>query len=84
MKKFTEEQIGLVDVYADHCATFKKYWIIYMIGGHRLVGSSSEAKAAMIYWANEAYECGKALGMNDEQILQDVVLCRNKYRNEAA
>lgn len=84
MTKLTENQIGLIEVYADHCATFKKYWITYMLGGLDRVASESEAKQLMIEWAYDAYECGKALGLNDDQILQDVVTYSKLFKKAAA
>ena len=84
MSKLTKNQIGLIEVYADHCATFKKYWITYMLGGLDRVASESEAKQFMIEWAYDAYECGKALGLNDDQILQDVVIYSKLYKKAAA
>lgn len=84
MAKLTKNQIGLIEVYADHCATFKKYWITYMLGGLDRVASESEAKQLMIEWAYDAYECGKALGLNDDQILQDVVVYSKLYKKAAA
>lgn len=84
MAKLTKNQIGLIEVYADHCATFKKYWITYMLGGLDRVASESEAKQLMIEWAYDAYECGKALGLNDDQILQDVVVYSKLFKKAAA
>ncbi len=84
MTKLTKEQIGLIDLYADRCATFKKYWITYMLGGLGRVASESEAKQLMIEFAYDAYECGKALGLNDDQILQDVVTYSKLYKKAAA
>lgn len=84
MAKLTKNQIGLIQIYADLCATFKKYWLTYMLGGLHKVASNSEAKKQMIYWAYEAYECGKALGLTDEQIMRDIVNWAKLYDKAAA
>jgi len=84
MSKLTKNQIGLIQIYADVCATFKKYWLTYMLGGLQKVASNSEARDQMIYWAYEAYECGKALGLSDEEIMRDVVHWAEFYDKAAA
>lgn len=84
MAKLTKEQIFLIDLYADHCATFKKYWITYMLGGLSRVASESEAKQLMIEFAYDAYGCGKALGLNEDQMLHDVVIWSKLYKKAAA
>lgn len=84
MAKLTKNQIGLIQLYADHCAYFKKYWLTYMAGGIPKVASKSEAYEQMLYWAYEAYECGKALGLNDREIMLDVVSWGKLYGKAGA
>jgi len=75
MTKLTKAQRDLVSLYADRCATFKKYWIVFMIGGSKNVCQKSEARDEMVEWAYDAYDCAKALGLDDDEILKDIIWC---------
>lgn len=84
MAKLTKGQIGLIHRYAEQCATFKKYWLTYMLGGLNRVASNNEAKYLMIEHAFFAYETAKALGLKDDEILADVVNWQEKYQRSWA
>jgi len=84
MSKLTKNQIGLIQLYAQNCAYFKKYWLTFMLGGISKVASNREASKQMIYWAYQAYECGKDLGLNDKEIMPEVVNWSKCYDKAAA
>lgn len=84
MAKLTENQIGLIGVYAESCATFKKYWLTFMLGGLDKVASNNEARQLMIEWAYDAHECGKALGLSDNEIMLDIVYWSKLYKKAVA
>lgn len=84
MATLTKDQIGLIGIYADRVATFKKYWVINCIGGARKVCGQAEAKREMIYWAHEAYEIGLELGIPKNEIHDQILWAVSCYEKEAA
>jgi len=83
MAKLTKNQAGLIDIYADQISHYKKYWVIWCIGGARKVCGEAEAKKNMIYWAHEAVETAKVLGFKRDQIHAEILWCVDNYEYPA-